>query len=417
MSRKKSNPAAWLPDSKKPDNQCNVFEIWSRYYQNIRAFRDFSENTVYEYTTALAQMDQVLAAEKTMSEMNEWDVWRIATSNRYRGNGKPYATNTITKRFSVLHDIFMFLETRGICADPMTIPPWKLVFPDETVPDYELSVWDLKEHLVDKFNTRLSDKSNPLPRVLPENAERKLVKLILNNLQCADEPWFALAVHLYTIIRLSELCALNLGDFVAFCNPERKHRSFIQIGRSVDYKTGAAKDHMKTVNAPRRVPEHVELHSIRINYLTYLSDVLKDADIDHLPVACMGDPSARCVPARYSKFARSILLKVLDGDSMRDLALGEYVSEITQEQETDTIPSSADKEELGTIETRILRRNSFTKFTTETNLEAEVIRAFGGHEFDRTDRRYKYVFSEDDLWENLLKVDQRVICPELHEKS
>lgn len=417
MPKKKSDPAAWLPDLGKPDDQCNVFEIWSRYHQNIRDFRDFSENTVYEYTTALTQLDQALAVEKPVSEMNEWDVWRIATSNLYRENGKPYATNTITKRFSVLHDIFMFLEARGVCADPMTIPPWKLIFPDEAVPDYELSVWELKEHLVDKYNSRLADKDKPLPRELPENAEQKLVKMILDNLQHVNEPWFALAVHLYTIIRISELCALNLGDFVMFCNPERKHRSFINIGRSVDYKTGSAKDHMKTVNAPRRIPEHMELRSIRMMYLSYLSDALKDAGIDQLPVACMGDPSKRCVPARYSKFARSVLLKVLDGDSMQDLALGEYVSEITQEQEIRTETDSTDQEDLGTIETRILRRNSFTKFTTETMLDAEVIRAFGGHDFNRTDRRYKYVYSEDDLWENLLKVDERVISPELREES
>lgn len=416
MPRKKSDPAAWLPDPRKPDNQCNVFEAWSRYYQRIQKFRNFSENTVYEYTTALTQLDQVLAEEKPISDMNEWDVWCVATSNRYRKDGRPYATNTITKRFSVLHDIFMFLEARGVCADPMTIPPWKLVFPDGTIPNYELSVGELKKLLVDEYNARSSGKDKHLPRELPENVERKLVKMIMNNLQSVDEPWFALAVHLYTIIRISELCALNLGNFVAFCNPERKYRSFIDIGHSTDYRTGAAKNHMKTPNAPRRIPEHVELHSIRMKYMMCLSKALTDTDTDHLPVACMGDPSTRCVPARYSKFARSILAKILGSESIRDLALGEYAQEINQEEETHRKSSSADAEDFGTIETRILRRNSFTKFTTETMLDAEVIRAYGGHEFSKDDRRYKYVYSEDDLWENLHKVDKRVILTELHEE-
>ena len=123
MSREKPNPAVWSPSIDIPDSECNIFQIWSRYYNQIQKFRNFSERTIYEYTSTLAQINNGVVRDMLVVRMTEWDIWTAVTSAQCKGNGKPYSSSAIMKRFSVFHDIFLYLQTRAVCADPMSIPP------------------------------------------------------------------------------------------------------------------------------------------------------------------------------------------------------------------------------------------------------------------------------------------------------
>ena len=229
--------------------------------------------------------------------------------------------------------------------------------------------------------------------------------MVMEHIDELDKPWFALALLIYLPIRLGEVCGLDLGDFRPFTAPWRSARCYIELGRAVAYDSVQEKDKMKNKNAVRGTVDPLELRSLRYLYLEALHRA-GITDTDTLPVACGGAPGERYKPAHFSAFVKKQLEKAVSAKDLQLLALGAYAEDDVEE---------SDSEAKAPLEARILRRNAFTKLTSETPLDADSqIRPIGGHE---TDGNYPFVFSEDSLWNILCRVDHRMILPELHEQT
>ena len=404
MPKVKIDMDQWLPKETLPDRECNLMQLWSRYHNAIQSFRGFNDKTAEGYTAALNQIKNAPAMEKSASELDAYDVWDAATSAMVipagKRKGELVSSSSIEKRLSAIHDIFMYLESIAVCSDLLWMPPWKLGEKDKQ-PDYSLSASDLKDKLREQQRELCKAEGDAARlRALRAADERSLIRAAMKHIDELDQPWFGLAVLLYLPTRLGEVCGLDLGDFRHFAAPEHSERCYIELGRAVAYHSISEKSEMKNKNAVRRTVEPIELCSLRKRYLNALRSA-GVTDTDSVPAACGKRPGERCMPARLSRFVKDQLKKVVDPQDLELLALGAYIDD-DMEKDREKAP----------LEARILRRNAFTKLTAETPLDPDSqIRPIGGHE---TDVEYKYVFSEDSLWDILRRIDHRMILPELH---
>ena len=420
MPKEKSNPGKWKPDPTIPQEKYTITHYWSLYYQEIAEFRNFkSKDTVYKYTAALEQISNSAIDEIPAQVIDAYDIWESVRSVRYysdgKNKGKPYSASTINKRLCAIHDIFLYLEARGICADPIWLPPWKLYFQDRE-PDYSLMPEEIEAGLYKRYKKLCSKGGLENLRFLLRKTEQKLVRRIVKNIGKTPEPWFALAVALYEPIRLGEICGLLLSDFTSFQAPERADRAYIMLGRAVDRVSNAVKNEMKTPYSVRYIPEPIELNTLRRRY----EEDLRSKGIGQTEeqwVACKGSPDVRCSAVYLSTFIKRQLIAALDQDKLEMMALAAYVDgdwgsggeEIAED--TDVAVWSAER----SLQARMLRRNAFTKYTAETPLDADSeLRPISGH---KSDREYPYVFAEDELWRILTKMDHRMILPALHGES
>lgn len=400
----------WLPDPTVPDQKCNLLEIWSRYHTNIKQYRKFSDNTEAEYTISLKQIEEALANSKPVGKMDAFDVWTAVSSADTIPNGKragePYSASAIEKRLSVIHDIYMYMEYILVCSDILHNPPWKL-YQKDSRPNYKQT----KSDIIDNLNRELD-------KAAAQQGKKLLLKSLRNKAECAlmrlamkhiaelngDEPWLALATGFYEPTRLTEVCGLDLGDFKPFSDPERCGRCFIEIGRSVGYKSTEAKAGGKTKQSIRRIPEHIELFNLRQMFIKALK-CAGVADIESVPVAYSGNPGERFMPAKLSVFIRTQLSRVLTTEEYRILAIDAYLND-------DEADDKEDDDYTYSIDARILRRNAITKLTTETPLDPDSqIRPISGH---KSDNRYPFRFTEDELWNMMRRMDHRMVLPELH---
>lgn len=201
MPKRKELPDKWLPNKAKPDRDCTLLELWSRYFMQIALFRCFQspEETCASYTAILTIIEKAISG-KTARNMTAFDCWDAVQSVLYKTKGKhagePYSTSTLLSRLTVIRDIYLFAETRAICCNPLWIPPWELI--DEKGIDFCRSSDEIREALRKKVAAKKIK-----PRYLTLQQERRLLRKIVEHIG-EDGRWLGLAIYLYVGVRPAE---------------------------------------------------------------------------------------------------------------------------------------------------------------------------------------------------------------------
>lgn len=231
MRHTKTSPQAWLPESEKPDAKCTIPEIWSRWSTDIAEFRGWepANDRIAEYTSVLAPISPALC-HRPVSEISAIDIYDAIISVRTRivaGTTRQYARSIYSKRLSVITDIFKYLESRGICTNPLWHPPWTLI--GNGTLDPWLTSDELK-HKLEEEACALASK-RVLPRYLPDDLERKLMQHIADNI-LEDGRWAGILILLCQGLRVSEARGLRYRDLVEL--KSRPDRRKINIYGSAD---------------------------------------------------------------------------------------------------------------------------------------------------------------------------------------
>lgn len=408
MPKKREDPMQWMPETGLPDTECTILEYWSRYCKKIAIFRSFRRmDTICEYTASLKKIEAALGPQKLV-QMSACDVWDAATSVLMRttatGETRLYNSNTILKRFSAIHDIFLYAEACGVCVCPLRCPPWKLL--GDQFPDFFLNSNDIINELAEKYPRKI------LPRYFTKKQEQALVREILDHIH-EDGRWLGIAILLWCGVRPSELRRLYFSDFVTFY--DRTDRRYICFCRSADAK-GQEKSHMKNKYGPRAIPEHIELMHIARLREDHVRNAMGSTDISGLPAVCYGNDYTRaCSASELAIFVKTQLEKVLGKEYMTDIDIANHIDpDIAGDGIDGDVPNNladlaADKE----ISVRMFRRNFATKNYAETGLADWASRLAMGH-MQAGPIAVTSPYGEAHLLEMLEAMDHRMILPEIH---
>ena len=405
MKHTKTSPQAWLPEPEKPDAKCTIPEIWSRWSTDIAEFRGWepAKDRIAEYTSVLAPISPALG-HRPVSEISAIDIYDAIISVRTRivaGTTRQYAKSIYSKRLSVITDIFKYLESRGICTNPLWHPPWTLIG-DGTL-DPWLTSDELKYKLEEEACALASKRV--LPRYLPDDLERKLMQHIADNI-LEDGRWAGILILLCQGLRVSEARGLRYRDLVEL--KSRPDRRKINIYGSAD-KRGKKKLGLKNRQSIRSVPEHIEVMTLLREREAYIKTKLGVDDIGDLSIICYGNDYTRpCTDAEFARFIRKELdaLFKVEPDMRKAMLIDLYLNPDPAEHKNKQI-DPADCELSG----RLLRRNYATQCYAKTTMDDDDIAITMGH---KTDRAIANAYSESNILRMMDKLDHRMILPDLH---
>lgn len=403
MPKLKENPAQWKPPVLKPDHECSILEIWSRHYKAISEFRNFSnpDKTIHSYTATLKLISPALENRPALL-MNGLEIWDAVVSVRLKTKGihagEAYSRNSMKGRLSIIADIYKFIETSGIGTNPIRKAPWALF---DHIPDFE---WDgemLQKHLQQKFSNKI------LPRYLSAAQEKQLMEEILVHVN-EDGRWVGMALLLWLGLRPSEARGRLWSDRHAFI--DHPTRNFWTAISSAD-EDGVPKYLMKTKNAVRAIPETIELQEVIKRRLEYLKRH-HEGDFSTLPVVCMKNNFATpCSSRDFAKFVKVVLENLFKKGFWAESALAVYLEYDFNAKKSTTgdIYTMEDLIADSEITARLLRRNFATKNGATSQSESDLHFSMG-HEDDTED----FPYAELLLYPRCVKMDERIILPELH---
>ena len=405
MRHTKTSPQAWLPEPGKPDAKCTIPEIWSRWSTDIAEFRGWepAKDRIAEYTSVLAPISSALN-HRPASEISAIDIYDAITSARVypvAGTTRYYADSIYAKRLAIIRDIYKYLESCGICANPLWYAPWELIG------DGKLDPWLSSDDLVHKLEEEASALAvkRILPRYLPDELERKLMQRIADNI-LEDGRWAGILILLCQGLRVSEARGLRYRDLVRL--KSRPDRRKINIYGSAD-KRGKKKLGLKNRQSIRSVPEHIEVMTLLRKREAYIKAKLGVDDIGDLPIICCGeDYITPCPDAKFAKFLHDELDSLFGSrsDVQKALLIDLYLHRDPVDHKNKQI-DPADYELSG----RLLRRNYATQCYAKTTMDDDDIAITMGH---KTDRVIANAYSESNILRMMDKLDHRMILPDLH---
>ncbi|WP_409967429.1 hypothetical protein RFF05_12645 [Bengtsoniella intestinalis] len=402
MGKLKENPIQWLPDVGKKDSDCTILELWSRYHNDIADFRGFDkkEQTISNYTGQLKVIEASLKQQPALV-LNGFDVWEVAVSVRFQGSGKPYQVSTLSKRLTIMTDIFEFVEAFGIGINPIAKAPWKLM--DREV-SFELDAEDIQGELVKKAGNRI------LPRYLFLKQEQRLMTKIFENVE-KDGKWLGLALLLWCGVRPAECRGLRFSDLHHFADyPDRR---WLTVVTSAD-ENGNSKKRVKTQNSVRLIPVHLELEDVLKRRQLFM-EATGVEDVKKMPLVCQGNEfETPCSAWSFAKFVKDEVSQVFSEAFLENAAVANYIdmdlsakkAKLTSKYSTEA--ANADME----LSARMFRRNFATKNGATSQSESDVHFSMG-----HDDDSQKFPYSENLLYKRCLKMDERVILQELHWKE
>lgn len=375
-----------------------------RHWQNTYdADHMLVSGTLYDYDQQMARLAPLLT--KSISELTFYDLQTALDYVRRSGrkgskSGKPLKESTIGKYRSQLRDIFQYAQDHGDAyniLDTFSTRGTEVKDIIDTFFDPALPKGKLLERL-----KQAQEQEPYLPRSLRLDLQLKLVKLISEGL-LTDGRYCGLAISFYGGLRPSECRALLWKDIVPFQDhPERK---MLYLYKTQD-TTGENKAGMKTDNAYRKVPIHLELGVLLTRRRKYVEAQMSCTDIGNLPICCFGNEFTQ--PSRNYQFA-TLASKVLNQLQFTKKDWKPYLIDLLLE-EASNASATADSSDTH-LSLYVLRRNFWTWLESSTQLSDMEKRYVMGHEMYKAryeDLRPRYN-NEDQLYEMLLKMDHCIL--------
>lgn len=365
--------------------------------------------TLDEYSKWVEKVSPYL--EKPISEITFYDLLRAIDKIRYtkRGGGK-YAVSSLGKVASIFWDVFRFASDRGHAANIMAFTRAGSRKKDQ---GDEVSIEGILEGLTDPTaseaeffgRVRASMEGRPYhKRSLLPKQQAKLIRILSEKIN-SDGRYFALAILLYAGLRPAECRALCWKDIVPFFDHPDRH--FLCLYRSRDSK-GKIKNKMKTANAYRKIPVHIELEALLKRRLEFVKTACAGTD-DYLewPVCCFGnDLKTPCRDYQLAALADEVLEKLCL--TAEDLAA--YMADMLWDSTFDE-----EKDSTTHLSLYVLRRNFWTWMQSLTQLTEMEKKCVMGHRMIINEKNLRPGYNNQEvLWEICKKMDKCTISLRMH---
>lgn len=240
--------------------------------------------------------------------------------------------------------------------------------------------------------------------------EKKVFQILLADPRTDKGEYLGLAVMFFTACRNNEACGLNYGDILEMIN--YPNCFYIQITKSVEYRTNTLKSGGKTQNAFRRLPlvsifkeyldERIDFLSSNVRFpLEENGNVYKT--VYDLPIVCRGNKyGTRCNSDDLTIAGRRFLR---DEVGIKKSRIAGIMVSISEDKDTEYDLGEKD------VTTYLLRRNMATHLYTLglTVLESQY---FMGHKMEGTALKRSDFGDETFLYEIWKKVQKHPLNQE-----
>jgi len=222
-----------------------------------------------------------------------------------------------------------------------------------------------------------------------------------------DGRYCLICLMLYAGVRPAEGRALRWKDIVPFVDHPAKH--IINVFNLRDAE-GNLKPLLKTDNAYRRIPVHIELEKYLEKRRKYVAEHTV-GPIDELPICCFGSEFDRaCRDYEAAALAQKVFARLYLSKEDFYVYQIERLSERYEQRGADR---EADEDQHLTL--YVLRRNFWTWLQANTRLNDGNKRLIMGHELPEGQTR-KEKNNENLLWEILKEMNSCVISKKLYEQ-
>lgn len=374
---------------------CGNLPECQRYCQDKLA-RTNNPGTLHDYNRYVHLVDQKLTRAISISELSVFDIFRAIGLVREEQN---WSTSTAGVLTSVIHDIFRFAADRGDAADILqcsTASANKLNLPvllGNNHPE------DYVRHALRKERERLAHTTKSLTIWQLEKLSSLLWDLIKN-----DGRYCLIVLMVYTGVRPAEGRALRWKDIVPFVDhPDRELINCYHIRDA----NGKLQKRLKTSNAYRRIPVHMELAAYLHKRYQYVL-AHSSQPIDDFPICCFGNDFVRpCQDFEAAALAQKLLKDevALSTDDM-------YAYQIMQLSEHFD-SSQTERDDTQNLTLYVLRRNFWTWLQASTTLSDSEKRLIMGHDLEETESR-KAENDENLLWSICQQMDHCIISRDRH---
>lgn len=317
------------------------------------------------------------------------------------GFGKPYSPETIKGYYSCLNVLFRFAQDRGYMYNFLEHDFFAFCLKDTSLVEYQTYSREERRILLKQLNEVFAKK----PRSFTMWQMEKLISYIRKHIY-EDGRYLALAIMLYIGLRPAECRGVLWRDILPYRDhPDRCFLALYKI-RGVD---GTLKNRMKTSNAFRKVPIHIELLELIFMRIEHIKKNYNGC-IDNLPICCIENQfETPCKDFQLASFAEEVFCRALR------LTEELYITyALTMEEENLDAKESTKNTHLTLY---VLRRNFFTWLSYSTSLTSEEKRYLMGHEVILDKKNQHRMFNDEDLlWNYQFKLDQSVLCNSLHQK-
>lgn len=361
--------------------------------------------TLKMYTGYLEDLSRHLP-DKSISTMTFFDLQRglekVQTDNH---SGKRYADSTMKSFRSMLNDIYWYAQNRNDAYNIISYFSTRLskdksnITPIQSILDPTLSA----EEILARTRRALEGRRY-LPRSLNLTQQAHLTRCLVENVK-ADGRYCGLGIILYGGLRPAEVRKILWGDLVPFLDHPDRLMMYLYETRNA---SGQVEDHMKTPNAYRKVPVHMELHRLLMARKQFVEGQLlqqgSKLDINDLPVCCFKN--------EFSCPCREHQLSILGADVLKSLAitakdLEGYLLDMTYNAMTSKNKTDEDESHLSLY---VLRRNFWTWMQSSTQLSEMERKYLMGHEMVENDQDLRARYNDEDkLWGMLQKMDKHLI--------
>lgn len=394
------------------DCDLSLVEYFEKHGSEIAKVRNWKYDnnsgtykTLEVYTGYLEDLSRHLP-DKSISTMTYVDFQRgIEKVKVDNSSGKEYKDSTLKSFRSLLNDIYGYAQNRN---DAYNIISYFMTKTSKNKPN----ITPIQEILdptqpVDQIlaRARAALEGRPyLARSLKLTQQANLTRRLVENVN-KDGRYCGLGMILYGGLRPAEARKILWGDLVPFLDHPERLLMYLYETRNA---AGEIEDHMKTPNAYRKIPVHMELHRLLITRKRFVEEQLllqgSKLDINDLPVCCFKN--------EFHRPCRDYELSILGADVLKSLAvtaedLEGYLLDMTYNALKGKSKIDEDEAHLSLY---VLRRNFWTWMQSSTQLSELERKYLMGHEMleDEQDLRARYN-DEDKLWVILQKMDKHLI--------
>ena len=372
-------------DSKYPEytasNKLNFVGCVHRYFDDINmnnkettndVYIDFYNNNIFPY------VNYGKAIETFDIDYVEDLIKKIQIKNDYR-------------------DSTIYSTIRHLMYDPC-----KRFF-IEFVPDnnpFEINPSDFRRNNKDGESQESALLS--IVKSLTVEEEKKVFKFLFSESTTPKGEYLGLAIMFFAACRNNEACGLNYGDILEMINYPQCY--YLQITKSVEYRTNTLKSGGKTQNAFRRLPIPFILKDFLDKRIAFLNSEIQFPLIENgntynsvydLPIACRGNKyGTRCNSDDLTIVGRMFLRQELGIKKSRIAGIMVSISE-----DKDSEYDLGEKD----VTTYLLRRNMATHLYTLgfSVLESQY---FMGHKMEGTPLKRSDFGDETFLYEMWKKI-------------
>lgn len=367
------------------------------------ALREKASPTLHAYGEFIDRMEDALG-NISISKLTFYQVHDALSAVQKAYN---YAEATIRTVQSCISTVLSFAEANG---DAVNVLAYTMQG-DSSSTDLLVSIRSMrtKAELHDFLQKeREKDVALKKTKSLTVSQLEKLSRILEEHME-EDGRYCMMALMLYTGARPAELRALLWRDITAFL--DHPGRYLIRLYKTDD-ENGNIKLTMKTPNAFRSIPVHLELSELLKKRRDYVISCV-GKDIDDLPVCCMQNHfDTRCRAYQPAILANQVFSS--KGLNLGKSELCSYMLENFAELELGE-NGVADKNQHLTL--YVLRRNFWTWLEALTQLTDMEKRLIMGHEMMQGRKNLRPEYNDENyLWTICQKMDRCVINRRLHEK-